>query len=106
MGFSLITTTGTQKFLAEQGIETTQVNKVNEGSPNIVEEMNAGKIDLVLNTTEGRQTIIDSFSLRRAALTNKISYCTTLSGIKATVQAIEALKADALDVCSLQKYHG
>ncbi|MHA1539296.1 MAG: carbamoyl-phosphate synthase large subunit [Alphaproteobacteria bacterium] len=105
MGFKIVATTGTQKFLAEQGVSAEQINKVSEGSSNIVGAMNAGEIDLVLNTTEGRQTIIDSFSLRRTALTNKISYCTTLAGAKATVRAIKALKEDALDVCSLQEYH-
>ncbi|WP_114394678.1 carbamoyl-phosphate synthase large subunit [Oleisolibacter albus] len=104
MGFKVIATRGTARLLAEQGVAVTPVNKVVEGQPHIVDAMINGEVQLVFNTTEGTQALSDSFSLRRAALTNNIPYYTTVAGARAAVEAISALRTDKLDVAPLQTY--
>ncbi|HEX2646969.1 MAG TPA: carbamoyl-phosphate synthase large subunit, partial [Candidatus Dormibacteraeota bacterium] len=103
-GFELVATRGTAKKLAEKGLPVSVVNKVQEGRPDIVDEMRSGKIQLVFNTTEGAQAIADSFSLRRTALTHNIPYYTTVAGARAAVQAIGALREGCLEVAPLQSY--
>ena len=105
MGFRIVATGGTAKHLVEAGIRAHKVNKVHEGQPHVVDAMINGDIDLMLNTTEGPQAVADSFNLRRAALQNKIPYYTTISGAKAAVDAIAALRqSEPFDVKSLQEY--
>ena len=82
----------------------TEVNKVLEGRPHIVDAMISGDVQLVFNTTEGAQAIADSFSLRRTALTHKIPYYTTMAGALAAAEAIRALKKGQLDVAPLQSF--
>jgi carbamoyl-phosphate synthase large subunit len=103
-GFQLVATRGTARKLEEEGLPVTLVNKVQEGRPDIVDEMRSGRIQLVFNTTEGAQAISDSFSLRRAALTHGIPYYTTVAGARAAVQAIGALRQGCLEVAPLQSY--
>jgi carbamoyl-phosphate synthase large subunit len=104
MGFGLIATAGTARFLADHAIEVELVNKVREGRPHIVDAMKSGAVQLVLNTTEGAKAIADSFSLRRTALTVGIPYYTTVAGAQAAVQAISALRRGQLEVAPLQSY--
>ncbi len=104
MGFDIVATGGTARFLDKQGLGVRQVNKVLEGSPHIVDAMIDGEVDLIFNTTEGRKAIEDSFSLRRTALMRSIPYYTTVSGARAATRAIQALKTDSLDVAPLQSY--
>ncbi len=104
LGFEVLATRGTERFLKEKGLEITHVNKVLEGRPNIVDIMKNGEVDLLFNTTEGAQAILDSAELRRTALLNKIPYYTTISGARAASQAIASLKTDSLDVATLQSY--
>jgi carbamoyl-phosphate synthase large subunit len=103
-GFELIATRGTAATLAESGLAVTIVNKVQEGRPDIVDEMRSGRVQLVFNTTEGAQAIADSFSLRRTALTHNIPYYTTVAGARAAVQAIGAVRRGSLEVAPLQSY--
>jgi carbamoyl-phosphate synthase large subunit len=103
-GFELIATRGTAAKLAESGLAVTVVNKVQEGRPDIVDDMRSGRVQLVFNTTEGAQAIADSFSLRRTALTHNIPYYTTVAGARAAVQAIGALRRGSLEVAPLQSY--
>ncbi|WP_292263839.1 carbamoyl-phosphate synthase large subunit [Brevundimonas sp.] len=103
-GFSLIATGGTHAYLAEQGIEVGLVKKVLEGRPHIVDAMKNGEVQLVINTTEGKQSLQDSFSLRRTALMMKIPYYTTATGALAAAQGIAALRAGDLDVRPIQAY--
>jgi carbamoyl-phosphate synthase large subunit len=103
-GFELVATRGTAKTLGEAGVPVGSVNKVQEGRPDIVDEMRSGRIQLVFNTTEGAQAIADSFSLRRTALTHNIPYYTTVAGARAAVQAIGALREGCLEVAPLQSY--
>ena len=105
MGFALIATSGTARFLAAAtGLPVGTVNKVMEGRPHIVDLMLSDGVQLVFNTTEGAQAIADSFSLRRTALTHNVPYYTTVAGARAAVQAITALKDGNLEVASLQSY--
>jgi carbamoyl-phosphate synthase large subunit len=104
MGFRLMGTRSTARHLREAGLEVTQVNKVLEGRPHIVDLMLSGQVQLVFNTTEGAQAIADSFSLRRTALTNGIPYYTTIAGARAAVHAIAALASGTLEVAPLQSY--
>ncbi len=104
IGFDIIATGGTQQYLLEQGIECEKINKVLEGRPHIVDAMKNGDVQLVINTTKGTKAISDSKTLRRAALTGKIPYYTTISGAKAAVKGIVAYKSGELDVRPLQDY--
>jgi len=103
-GFSLIATGGTHAYLAEQGLEVKRVKKVLEGRPHIVDAMKNGEVQLVFNTTSGKQSLQDSFSLRRTALMMKMPYYTTTAGALAAAQAIGAIKAGDLDVKAIQEY--
>ena len=83
MGFSLIATRGTARVLAAAGLKVTVINKVLEGRPHVVDALKNGEIHLVFNTTDGAQALTDSSSIRRAALTLKVPYYTTMAGAKA-----------------------
>lgn len=104
-GFKLLATHGTAKLLKDRGVKVTRVNKVYQGSPHIVERMQKGKVDLVVNTHEGSLTAKDSYSLRRTALMESIPYFTTMAAAKAVVLAILALKKKPLTVKPLQKLY-
>ncbi len=103
-GFDVIATGGTHAWLVQQGLPVGHVKKVLEGRPNVVDAMKNGEVQLVFNTTEGKQSLQDSFSLRRTALMMKIPYYTTTAGALAAVQAIAAIRNDDLDVRPLQAY--
>ena len=104
LGFSIVATSGTASHLNAQGLKVATVNKVREGRPHIVDMLKDGQIALVINTTEGAESIADSFSIRRTALLGKIPYYTTIAGAKAAASAIAAINQGGLDVRSLQDY--
>ncbi|MFS0742001.1 carbamoyl-phosphate synthase large subunit [Brevundimonas sp. 3P9-tot-E] len=104
-GFSVIATGGTHTYLTEQGLEVGLVKKVLEGRPNIVDAMKNGEVQLVFNTTDGKQALADSFSIRRTALMMKIPYYTTASGSLAAAQAIAAVRHGEMDVRPIQSYN-
>jgi carbamoyl-phosphate synthase large subunit len=104
LGFRIIATSGTLRFLKENGIEADKVNKVLEGRPHIVDAIKNGEVQLVFNTTEGAQALTDSRSLRRAALLHKVPYYTTLSGAIAAARGIKAYLGGDLEVRALQSY--
>jgi carbamoyl-phosphate synthase large subunit len=104
MGFALIATGGTARALAAAGLPVSTINKVLEGRPHVVDALKNGEIHLVFNTTDGAQALADSSSIRRAALTLKVPYYTTLAGAKAATEAIAALKGHSLEVAPLQSY--
>jgi carbamoyl-phosphate synthase large subunit len=103
-GFTLVATSGTQRFLAENAVPCERINKVLEGRPHIVDAIKNGSIALVFNTTEGAQALSDSRSLRRAALLHKVPYYTTLAGAVAAAEGIRAYRAGDLEVRALQDY--
>ncbi len=90
LGFEVVATAGTAHYLQEAGIVCERVNKVLEGRPHIVDMIKNDEIDFIVNTTEGRQTISDSYSIRRSALQHKIASTTTIAGAKATCLAMMA----------------
>jgi len=104
LGFTFTATSGTARFLNEQGIACERINKVLEGRPHIVDAIKNGGIQLVFNTTEGAQALSDSRSLRRAALLQKVPYYTTLAGAIAATEGIRAYSAGTLEVRALQEY--
>jgi carbamoyl-phosphate synthase large subunit len=106
LGFRAVATSGTQRFLVEQGVAADRILKASEGRPNIVDAIRNGEIQLVFNTTEGAQALADSRSLRRAALLHKVPYYTTLSGAVAAAQGIKAYLGGDLEVRTLQSYFG
>jgi carbamoyl-phosphate synthase large subunit len=106
VGFRVIATSGTQRYLAEQGLPASKINKVAEGRPHIVDAIKNGEVHLVFNTTEGATALADSRSLRRAALLHKVPYYTTLSGAVAAAQGIKAYLGGDLEVRTLQSYFG
>ncbi|WP_417676742.1 carbamoyl-phosphate synthase large subunit [Roseibium sp.] len=103
-GFSIIATGGTQTFLQNEGISCKKINKVLEGRPHIVDAIKNGEVQLVFNTTEGAQALLDSRSMRQAALMNKVPYYTTLAGSVAAAKGIVAYKKGNLEVRPLQSY--
>ncbi len=104
LGFNLIATSGTQRFLEAEGIPCAKINKVLEGRPHIVDAIKNGEVQLVFNTTEGAQALADSRSLRRAALLHRVPYYTTIAGAVAASLGIEAYKGGSLEVRPLQSY--
>ncbi len=106
LGFQIIATSGTQRYLAEQGLPASRINKVLEGRPHIVDAIANGGVQLVFNTTDGATALADSRSLRRAALLHKVPYYTTLSGAVAAAQGIKAYLGGDFEVRALQSYFG
>lgn len=104
LGFKVLATGGTQRYLAEQGIEAAKINKVQEGRPHIEDAIRNRQVNIVFNTTDSVSAVSDSKSIRRAALMQKLPYYTTMSGAEAVSEAIAALKAGSLEVRPLQDY--
>jgi carbamoyl-phosphate synthase large subunit len=102
-GFSLVATGGTAKIIQAAGIDCKHVNKVKEGRPHIVDMIKNDEIALIVNTTEGRSAIGDSYAIRREALMHSVCYSTTLSGGKAICQAMSHREIG--DVYRLQTLH-
>ena len=97
-------TRGTAAALQAAGIAVTPVKKVHEGRPHVVDMIKNGEVAMLINTTEGRQAIGDSYTLRRAALMAKLPYYTTLPGARAVVQALARVRTGELEVAPLQSY--
>ena len=105
LGFTLVATRGTADVLERAGVAVELVKKVLEGRPHIVDSMKSGEIALVFNTTQGKQALADSFSLRRTALMSGIPYFTTVAAMRAAVAAMAALKDSGVRCKALQDYH-
>jgi carbamoyl-phosphate synthase large subunit len=103
-GFHIVSTSGTHKYLTENGIASTKVNKVLEGRPHVVDSMKNGGVQLVINTTDGAKSVSDSRDIRRTALMGKIPYYTTIPGAIAAVEGIIAYREGNLTVKPLQEY--
>jgi carbamoyl-phosphate synthase large subunit len=104
-GFRIIATGGTQSYLAEKGLAVERVNKVAEGQPHIVDKIIDGEIALIFNTTEGWQSLMDSKSIRQAALAGRVPYYTTAAGSVAAALAISTIAPEQLEVRSMQDYY-
>jgi carbamoyl-phosphate synthase large subunit len=102
-GYGLVATSGTCAFLSERGIVCERINKVIEGRPHIVDLIKNREIVFIVNTTEGKQAIADSFSIRRQALQQRVTYSTTISGARALLHSLDFRSSD--NVNSLQELH-
>ncbi|MDD5712678.1 MAG: ATP-grasp domain-containing protein, partial [Smithellaceae bacterium] len=105
MGFDIVATRGTAEYLKGHGVPAEMIYKVSEGRPHILDAIKNGEIQLVINTSVGRRSTLDAYHLRRGALVYNILYTTTLSGARALVEAIAALKKEEWGVAPLQEYH-
>ena len=105
LGFEIVATSGTRNVIAEAGVDAENVHKVGEGRPHIVDILQNGEINLVINTTAGAKAIRDSRSMRRQTVLSDVPYFTTIAAAVAAVDAIEARRRRPLSVCSLQEYH-
>jgi carbamoyl-phosphate synthase large subunit len=102
-GFRLVATRGTAAAIKAEDIECDVVNKVMEGRPHVVDMIKNGQVNLIVNTTEGKQAIADSYTIRRSALQHKVTYSTTIAGARATCMALHHLNTE--NVTSLQELH-
>ena len=102
LGFRIVATGGTHRYLTSKGIEVEHVLKVTEGRPHVVDKIVDGEIALVFNTTFGKKEIADSFSIRRESLMHSVPYYTTVQAARMAVGAIEALARGRLPIISLQ----
>ena len=104
LGYTIISSHGTYHYLKEHHIHVQLINKVLEGRPHIVDSIINGEIALIFNTTEGKQSLKDSASIRQTAVKKHIPYYTTFSGILATTQALYALHHKKVEPLSIQSY--
>jgi carbamoyl-phosphate synthase large subunit len=105
-GFKIVATGGTYDLLTKNGISATRVNKLSEGRPNVTDMITNKKIDMILNTPNGKQSATDDSYIRKAAIKGKIAYMTTIAAAKASVSGIKEVKANSkLGVKSLQDFH-
>ena len=102
LGYGISATRGTAAFLARRAIDCSTVNKIYEGRPNIVDSLKNGDMALVINTTDGRQTVADSHTIRTAAIAENVPYCTTAAAAQVIARVLNARSAAPLDVRSLQ----
>ena len=103
LGFQLYATGGTASAIQNVGIDCQRINKVNEGRPHLVDMIKNGETSFIVNTTEGKQALLDSASIRRAALQHKVAYTTTISGAEATCMALRQM--DDFSVNALKDLH-
>jgi carbamoyl-phosphate synthase large subunit len=105
LGFRLMATENTQRFLEDKGVEATRIKKLHEGRPNIADAIKNREINLIINTPVGRMSVHDDSYIRMLAIQHKIPYVTTLSAARATVDGIDAVRKRQTEPKSLQEYH-
>ena len=105
LGFTIVATRGTAAYLRAHGVNVDVIYKVNEGRPNVADQVVNGKIDLIINTPLGRESFFDDRAVRRVAMMQGIACITTLTGASAAVAAIRSLRTHSLDVRALQDYY-
>ena len=105
LGFAIVATRGTAAYLRAHGIPVEVVFKVNEGRPNIVDQILNNQVQLIVNTPLGRESFFDDRAMRRVAMLHNVPCITTLTGASAAVEAIRALRTHALEVTAIQDYH-
>jgi carbamoyl-phosphate synthase large subunit len=106
MGFGVLATGGTAQAIRRMGVPVQRIKKFSEGSPNVVEQIEAGEVELVINTPTGSGARADGYQIRRAAVARGIPCITTMSGASAAQRAIRAGRSEAASVTSLQELHG
>jgi carbamoyl-phosphate synthase large subunit len=106
MGFRVVATGGTATAIRRMGVPVERIKKLSEGSPNVVELIEAGEVDLVINTPTGSGARADGYEIRRAAIGRGIPCITTMSGASAAQRAIRSSRSGETSVISLQELHG
>ncbi|PID71555.1 MAG: carbamoyl phosphate synthase large subunit [Desulfobulbus propionicus] len=104
LGFTILATRGTAAKLKENGITCTEVNKISQGRPHILDKIEDGEVQLILNTSAGTRTTEDSYTIRRAALDYHIPYSTTITGGWAVALAVESLNKQTVQVKTVQEF--
>jgi carbamoyl-phosphate synthase large subunit len=104
IGFKILATEGTARFLSQNGVPGLRINKVSEGRPHAVDAVKNGEVQFVINTGEGDETREDGYQIRRAAIKFSIPYATTVAGADAMCRGIAALKENGISVKALQEY--
>ena len=105
LNFKIFATKGTGSFLKKYLIKVSIVKKVNEGKPHVVDLIENGSINLIINTTSGEKSIADSLSIRRSAIINKIPYFTTISAAQVALSGLNIISKNELEVKSLQEIY-
>jgi carbamoyl-phosphate synthase large subunit len=105
LGFRIIATRGTSRFLEKNGIQNTKINKVSIGRPHVVDAIKNNEIQLIINTGRGDEPRRDGYMIRRAALKYRIPYTTTIAGALAICRGIIAMKQMEMTVKSIQEFH-
>jgi len=105
LGFKILATEGTHKFLSGNGVECSAILKINEGRPNIADAIKNGEIDLVINSPIGKRGTTDDSYIRKTAIKHKVSYITTMAAARAAAKGIAAFRKEDPKVVSLQQYH-
>ena len=104
MGFQVLATEGTARYLRARGIPCERVYKVNEGRPNVADRIISGEVALLINTPLGKQSQFDDYSIRRAAIDHGVPYITTMSAAVAAADAISALRSRRREVRTIQEW--
>jgi len=105
MGFRIVATEGTARYVRTRGVPAELVAKVHEGRPNAIDLIVSGEVQLMINTPLGKFTQADDYAIRRAALMHRVPYTTTMSAASAACDAIIALRSRTGSVRSLQEWH-
>jgi carbamoyl-phosphate synthase large subunit len=105
LGFRILATEGTERYLRGRGVPAERVLKVHEGRPNAIDLIVSGEVQLLINTPLGKFTQVDDYAIRRAALVHRVPYTTTMSAASAACDAIIALRSRTGSVRSLQEWH-
>ncbi len=105
LGFRIVATEGTARFLKENGIDVEVIPKISEGRPNVIDEIINRRIDLIINTPKGKRERSEGYLIRRTAVDFGIPYITTIAGAIAAVRGIEAVKKAKMTIKSIQEYH-
>jgi carbamoyl-phosphate synthase large subunit len=106
LGFTILASGGTAQAIRRMGVPVERIKRVFEGSPNVVDRIGSGEVDLVVNTPTGSGARADGYEIRRAAVGRGIPCITTMSGASAAQRAITALRTEEAEVISLQELHG
>ncbi|MBM3250367.1 MAG: carbamoyl-phosphate synthase large subunit [Candidatus Omnitrophica bacterium] len=105
LGFRILTTEGTRRFLKEKGVDSELIKKLHEGRPNIADAIKNKEVNLIINTPVGRMSVYDDSYIRMLAIQHKIPYVTTMAAARATVDGIDSVKKKQSGPMSLQEYH-
>jgi carbamoyl-phosphate synthase large subunit len=106
MGFDILATGGTASAIRRMGVPVERILKLSEGSPNVVDRITAGEVDIVINTPTGSGARADGWEIRRAAVARGIPCITTMTGASAAQRAVQARRNGEPPVRSLQELHG